>query len=159
MGLKSKQIRLGVSIAATLLLVALIAIASCAWDKLCGNRAITFYGRVVDPAGAGIPGVTIPVKVHYSNRLVLPVAFSGDEKTRELSIVSDRDGNFEFTTSGYSLWIGGFYRGGRELGWAYSPGDSRIPKQGVDYNDAASRASVPDSPTRRAVYPLSLSHR
>lgn len=125
---------------------------SAAWDRLCGNYPIRFYGRVVDANGVGVPGVDVTVQVLYSNAPVVPVMFGRAEHIRKRIIRSDSAGNFELTTgSGYSLSIVGIHKSGRELDWA---GPGPHPQTTFTHNTQIEEALIPDAPAKRLIYPL-----
>jgi len=139
---------------ATLTLVLLVGFRT--WDRLCGNHPIMFYGQVLDQNGTGIPGVEVEFQIRYSDRVMLPYTYGRTERIRRLTLLSDGNGDFQLTgISGYGFSITDFRLNGRSLNWAFPPPDSRNPRQTYTYEERNSRATIPETPSRRARYPLS----
>jgi hypothetical protein len=138
---------------AAVAIVAMLCLAPRMWDSICGNEPVRFYGRVVDPSGKAIGGVTIDIEiVHYTSPHLL---FSGGERVSVERVTSDRNGEFELTSgSGTSLTIRGFKKDSQQLESAFPPRDIRRPISSFVYSDAASKAQIPDTPARRLDYPV-----
>jgi hypothetical protein len=101
-----------------LVLLAAIIVAIClaprAWQWMCGNHPITFYGRVVDEQGRPMSGVRVEAHIVYAPGLTLPVMYGRAERAMTLRLVTDADGRFQFSNVfGHGLSLRGFSRNQR----------------------------------------------
>lgn len=79
-----------------------------------GNVAITFWGKVIDEIGAGIPGVIIKYRIQRAGRLEANGTIADDGLQASLS--SNADGSFSITNaSGTTLSMVDFTKDGYEL--------------------------------------------
>jgi hypothetical protein len=125
-----------------------------AWDWLCGNERFSFYGRVVDESGHGIPGVRVDAELLYSSSIVMPTFFGRSERKKGLSTVTDGQGNYEFTRlTGYAISIWRVSKPGFKLLDATPP---PYPPSSWSAHNASSWRSLPDRPSRRDVSPYRL---
>jgi hypothetical protein len=134
-------------------LLALLAFAPRMWDSLCGNEPIRFYGRIVNPSGQPIGGVTVDIEIlHYTSP---HLSFSGGESVSVERITSDKYGNFELTSgSGHSFMLRRIAKGGQELESAFPPRDPRRQVEHFSYRDGSSKAKIPDTAARRLDFPV-----
>lgn len=78
------------------------------------NVPITFWGKVVDEAGVGIPGVSIMYRIHRAGRLEANGAITEDGV--KASLASSANGLFSIMNArGTTLSIEGFTKDGYEL--------------------------------------------
>jgi hypothetical protein len=134
-------------------ILAMLALARRTWDSFLGNEPIRFYGRIVDPSGTPIGGVTVDIKIlHYASFHLLG---AGHESESVETVTSDSNGEFELTSgSGHSFVVGGFRKENQRLELAYPPRDIRRPMSSFVYSDAVNKAQIPDTPARRLDYPV-----
>jgi hypothetical protein len=133
-------------------LVVLLTFASKIRNRRYGPP-INFYGRIVDPSGRPVGGVTIDIEIlHYTS---LRVGFSGNEEVVTERVTSDANGDFELTRgSGPSFTIRRMAKNGRELLPTFEFPDVRQPPYSFSLSDKRSRSQIPDTPARRLVYPV-----
>lgn len=79
-----------------------------------GNGPITFWGKVVDEAGVGIPSVRIKYRLQRAGRLEANGTIAEDDV--QTSLTSNVDGSFSIANaSGTTLSMAGFTKDGYEL--------------------------------------------
>lgn len=112
-----------------------------AWSDFVGNAAVDFYGRVVDPTGAGMPDVTIQAELVSEDLLQVRFAMINSQRSRQdMSVTTDEHGRFSFTgLRGTHLNIKSVSKSGWELEWFQVPLD-------FSYGGADVGPSNPDQP-------------
>src|SRR6185312_8385387 len=119
-----------------------------AWQKLCGNYRVSFYGKLVDDKGAGIGGATVTFQLLYSNFPAIPVPFGKSEKISHIETVTNAIGEFSLNTYGYGLSITGTRLGKQRLEFC----QLRQPGTTFTYGRALSPYMIPDTPEKAIVY-------
>jgi len=147
--------RRGIFILAGLALILLLLLPGYfAWQWICGNVPISFYGRVVDDEGKGVPGVQITFRFLYSSAPVMPVMYGQNERRWFTTVTTDTTGNFDVNhVYGYSVsGASGVYCGKAIglIGVGLKPEDD--PLSGVRMDDLFSRGKLPDTPVKRTTY-------
>lgn len=142
---------------------ACLTIAVCAlwlspliWGRICGNRPIAFYGRVVDESGHPISRVKIEVQIAYSPGPALPVIYGRPERVRVFYVLTDEDGRFEISSqSGYSLSLRTFGTSRGELSFLGIP---PYPQTNWSLDNADDRAHLPSRRSSTITFPMTLQH-
>ena len=139
-----------------LLIVAVAGVGSIIWWRICGNVPISFYGRVVDDAGRGMPDVEVTFRVWYSPTPALPIMYGVGESTWETTSTTDAAGDFQLRrTYGYGVGLSGVRANGHAMGLRASTVPlNDDPGYGVSMNDRSSRRKLPDTPAKRVSYRL-----
>jgi hypothetical protein len=134
-------------------ILAMLALARRTWDSFLGNEPIRFYGRIVDPSGTPIGGVTVDIEIlHYTSFHLLG---AGHESVSVERVTTNSNGEFELTSgSGHSFMLRRIAKGGQELETVFLPRDPRRDLESFNYGDWASKAKIPDTPARRLDYPV-----
>ena len=113
---------------------------------------MTFYGRVVDANGNGVPG--IEVAFHLGAYPMFPgTSSAGDPKRyRDVTVTTDKNGNFELVNE-WGIYIRFAQQEDRKFDlYAVGLPPAKDPAYGVNMQDRSQRRKLPDSPQKRVTY-------
>jgi hypothetical protein len=134
---------------------ALMAIAGLgavnAWPRICGNKPIQVYGRIVDEHGVGIGHANVIYKITYSRSPAIPLTYSGAESINKVSIRTDANGSYFLGgVYGLNVALAGVEVDGKPL--ASAMGIPATEESAWSLDDRSAVAKMPTDPTRRITY-------
>lgn len=125
-------------------------VAPRAWQRMCGNHRIAFYGRVVDQQGRPMPGVRVEIQILQSPGIGLPVMYGRGERVKAFVLQTSTDGRFEFGDMwGYSVSIRGLSTATSDLVFAGAP---PYPRSNWSLDRAEDRGSLPSTKDQPITY-------
>ena len=119
------------------------------WQRLCGNTAIRFYGRLVDQAGAPVADAEVTFDISRDRTLMVPIMHFPNRVREKTCVRTDAKGNFSLT-SGYGRYL--YLRFAVHDRYINAELQNCADDTQFSYNTLPDCMRVPDTPGRRFVY-------